>query len=214
MVWRCPILSESVIGVARIQFRTRNCFIWMSCFRPEDTQELVARAARSLNLLQTHPFHFVAFLYDHLFVRWTDRISLQWQSLVEIETATGMVHPQLRLVDFGGGDGGGGDFSSGSLSSSDVLLRRVHETHYYITHSQGVMQFAVQFGEQLLQALTEVENGRVALGCRPLPRRQRDGLEERVRTTLSRCRAMEQRVSELAGRLSGQINVVRPGESR
>jgi hypothetical protein len=198
IVWRCPRLSEQVIGVARIQFKTRNCFAWITCLEPDELSDIVGQAMANLDLLRVHPLYLLSFMFDLRFVKWTDWFAVTWRSLVQLETATGMTHPRWALRDE----------TTQALTNADALLQRVHATRLEMCHSHGIMAFGDRLGRTVLRALEEVERHRLALGRAALTRRQRDGLEERLLATLARCEAMRERLGELDERLSGQINVV------
>jgi hypothetical protein len=157
---------------------------------------------RNLDLLRIHPLYFLSFIYDNRFRLWTDWIGISWRAIAEIETTTKMTHPRWVLPE-------SNSERQGMLSDTDVLLQQLHGNNIEISHSHTVIAFGTKFGQMALKTLAEVEDRRRDLGCKPLSRRERDGLEDCFKVTLLRCDSMKDRLNELSERLSGQINVVR-----
>jgi hypothetical protein len=200
ILFRCPRMSNAVIGVIKIQFRTRNCFAFIATVNPEDAQYVVSECMAHVALVRKHPLYLLTFILDHRFLRWTEWFAVIWTSLSEIESTTNMTHPLWRVsVD--------DPERLRYLSDPDRLLAELHATHLEFCHSQTVMSFALKFTAFCTQAVADIEDGRGRLGYNILSPRDRRGLEEQFAAILDRCRAMKERLDELARRLEGQINL-------
>ncbi|KAI9158976.1 hypothetical protein HJFPF1_06981 [Paramyrothecium foliicola] len=188
------------LSVARVQFRTRDCFVWLSCCMPQDMDELMSRVMANRALLKIHPLYFLSILFDHRFLRWTDRLAELWQDVSAIETSTDMIHDRWKLM-------GIDENRAGTLSNVDKLLRSLYTTHTELRYSHVVTASAMRLGQEILKAIAAIESGRRDLGCKPLSKRERNALEERVNTTLVRCDSMDKTMKQMTERLSVQINM-------
>jgi hypothetical protein len=189
------------MGVIRIQFSTRKCIAFLSGRREEDIKDVRSRCLLNSDLLKTHPFYLLCFIYEHRYERWTDWFADLWRDIAEIETLTNMTHPRWKLQ-------GIDTKRLQSLSRADTLLGQLYATNIELCHSHTVMSFALKFGKFCFNVLDEAEKRRQDLGLRPLPMRYRSDLEESLKSTTVRFESMADRLSELKDRLMGQINVV------
>ncbi|KAI9164174.1 hypothetical protein HJFPF1_05814 [Paramyrothecium foliicola] len=200
ILFRCPRLSNTVIGIIRVHFQTRNCIAFLASTLSRDTDDIIASCQEHVILLRKHPLYLLSFIFDYRFLRWTDWYADIWKSLVEVETATAMTHPRWRIEVV---DPERQEF----LASSDGLISQLHAVHVEFCHSSTVTSFALKFGTLCSTALAEVEDGRAHLGYKRLSAKDYDALNECFVATLVRCDSMRDRLNELNQRLNSQINV-------
>lgn len=203
ILFRFPRLSNSVIGVLRVQIATRNTFALVCSKRAAVGQSIRQSVADNAGLVRgAHPFYLLALVLERRFEHWSEPFIAVWRRVVELETATSMTHPGWRTHDV---DPAQVRF----LASTDNLLRSLHSTHVELCHSRTVMSLGIKFGDFCVDKLDELEARREARGLRRLSSRETSGLKDLFRDTVERCESTEERFSELSDRLAGQMNVVR-----
>ncbi|KAI9903813.1 hypothetical protein N3K66_000342 [Trichothecium roseum] len=201
ILFRFPRMSNSVIGVVRVQIATRNSFAFVCSKRASAGQSIRQSIIDNAGLVRaTHPFYLLALVLERRFEHWSEPFIAVWRRVVELETATSMTHPGWRTHDV---DPAQVRF----LANTDNLLRSLHSTHVELCHSRTVMSLGIKFGAFCIARLDELEAGREARGLPRLSSRETSGLKDLFRDTVERCESTKERFSELSDRLAGQMNV-------
>ena len=159
-------------------------------------------------LLLTHPLYLILLIFQERYRSWSEWFTSQWKVVAdEIEPATGMTSKKWLARE---------PKSSSPPPPMDTktLLERVHEAQAELSHVETVMKFAKRFGDVAAGVIKEFEDTRRELGCPVLSKRDLQELTMRMEHVISRCQAVDDRVSELRDRLKVQINVVSYFSSR
>ncbi|VUC24565.1 unnamed protein product [Clonostachys rosea] len=197
VLFLCPKRSNNILGAVRVDIKTRNCFAFISSRFEGDSQDIISRCRRNVDLLQINPLYLLMFIYENRIQRWTDWFEESWRSIIEAETVTDMILPQWRLTKK----------QLDTISDSDKLLTQLHKTHIELSNSHGVISFGQAFGDSCIKAAIQIEDYRKSLGYTPLPTRDLNGLEEDINMMHSQSESMKSRMTALSSRLSGMINV-------
>ncbi|KAJ9129625.1 hypothetical protein NKR19_g10274 [Coniochaeta hoffmannii] len=222
---RAPTNSRAVVCVMRIQVSNLSCVAFVCCPRQEDLDDVRRSCAANEALLTANPLGLLSIIYDLRARSWETWITRLWLEVNQIENHTrsappewlmkgpGLaiiqqlsmdptvtsLEPSLWLKDLG-------LTPLDEISDTDKLLPRLYTTDTEISHGTNVMSFALRYAAFCLDALSAVDAARQSVGLPPQPPGARAMVEDRIRFTQSRCRALQDRFAEIKERHRSQIN--------
>jgi len=211
----------------RIQVSNLSCVAFVCCPRQEDLDDVRRSCAANEALLTANPLGLLSIIYDLRARSWETWITRLWLEVNQIENHTrsappewlmkgpGLaiiqqlsmdptvtsLEPSLWLKDLG-------LTPLDEISDTDKLLPRLYTTDTEISHGTNVMSFALRYAAFCLDALSAVDAARQSVGLPPQPPGARAMVEDRIRFTQSRCRALQDRFAEIKERHRSQINAV------
>jgi hypothetical protein len=186
--------------ILRIQLPNLESIAFVSCIQPTELAELRDLCDKNKDLLRTTPLGILPLIYAQRVRSWEKWVASLWVNLNEIEVLLDMLPP-------------GWDFNRPTpqrvkeLSNPGVLNRQFAATHAQICHSQLFLAFGVRYADHCREAMDTVEQARTGKRLQP---GEREVFEACLRSSLSICKSMQDRSTDLLERLRGLTSIVRP----
>ncbi|KAL2196965.1 hypothetical protein P885DRAFT_77447 [Corynascus similis CBS 632.67] len=181
----------------RIEFPCLQSVAFVCCKDSTDLAELRDLCDKNIDLLRTTPLGILALIYQQRVRTWEEWVAGLWFNVNEIELLLEMAPP-------------GWEFNNPTpqrvkeLSDPDVMNRQFATTHAQICHSQVFLAFGVRYADHCLEAMDLVERARIAIRLQP---REREAFEASLRPSLSICKSLRDRSTDLLERLRGLISM-------
>ncbi|GAB1315640.1 hypothetical protein MFIFM68171_05850 [Madurella fahalii] len=181
----------------RIELPSLQSVAFVSCSEPTELAELRDLCDKNKDLLRTTPLGILALIYVQRVRSWEGWVASLWANLNEIEVLLGMAPP-------------GWEFNNPTpqrvkdLSNPDVINRQFATTHAQICHSQVSLAFGVRYADQCREAMDIAEQARAGKRLQP---GEKEAFEGYLRPTLSICKSVQDRSTDLLERLRGLISM-------
>ncbi|KAK4097933.1 hypothetical protein N658DRAFT_509973 [Parathielavia hyrcaniae] len=181
----------------RIELPSLHSVAFVCCKVPAELAELRNLCLRNERLLRTTPLGILALIYAQLARSWEEWVADLYTDLNEIEVLLDMVPP-------GWGFYPPTPQRAKELSDPDMLNRQFAATHAQICHSQTHLAYGVRFADHCREAMDLVEQARPGKRLQP---GEREMFEACLRPSLSICKSVQDRSTDLLERLRGVIGM-------
>jgi hypothetical protein len=212
----------------RLQISNLSCVSLVCCARQEDLDEIRLACETNKSLLTRNPLGLLSITYDLRARLWEGWIMKIWLAVNTIEGHTKSAPPEWLMKNTGlvtiqqmasldpaimalQPDVHPKDFIAtplDELTTMDKLLPRLYTTDTEISHGTNVMSFAMRYGTFCLDAVKALGVARQSVGLPLQPPGARAMVQDRIRSTQSRCYALQDRFAEIRERHRSQINAV------
>ncbi|KAK4128649.1 hypothetical protein N657DRAFT_667855, partial [Parathielavia appendiculata] len=194
---RLPRSMGLITCILRVELPSLQSVAFVSCKEQSELAEVRDLCDKHRGLLQTTPLGILALLYAQRVPSWEEWVASLWVSLNEIEVLLDMSPP-------------GWEFNhptpqrARELSNPDFLNRQFATTNAQICHSQVALAFGVRYADHCREAMDIVEQARPGKRLQP---GEREAFEACLRPSLSICKSVQDRSTDLQERLRGLISM-------